>query len=93
VRSIVDVLSTVRRAVHITGHVDKTPSAAGAMPKMDLSLGRADAVYQAMVSSGYSSRMCRKITGNADFVPSMDNPSHVGNNRVVILLPYAPEDH
>ena len=91
-RAIVDVLSTVRRAMTITGHIDKGPSQVGAPRKMDLGLNRAQAVYDGLVEGGYSASLCRQITSKADFVPSMDNPLHVGNNRVVLLLPYAPKE-
>jgi chemotaxis protein MotB len=91
-RSIVDVLSTVRRAMTITGHIDKGPSQVGAARKMDLGLFRAQAIYDGLVDGGYSSTLCRQVTSKADFIPSMDNPAHVGNNRVVLLLPYAPKE-
>ncbi len=91
-RAIVDVLSTVRRAMTITGHSDKGPSQTGASRKMELALDRAQAIYAGLVDFGYSSSLCRQVTSKADFVPSMDNPAHVGNNRVVLLLPYAPKD-
>jgi chemotaxis protein MotB len=91
IRAMVDVLSTVRRALTITGHIDKGPSQVGAPRKMDLSLGRAQAVYDGLVDSGYSANLCRQVTSKSDFVPSMDNPAHIGNSRVVIMLPYAPK--
>jgi len=90
-RSLVDVLSTVRRAMTITGHIDKGPSQVGAPRKMDLGLGRAQAIYDGLVDAGYSSNLCRQVTSKSDFVPSMDNPAHIGNSRVVLLLPYAPK--
>ncbi len=91
-RAIVDVLANVRRAMTITGHIDKGPSQVGAPRKMDLALIRAQAIYDGLVDAGHSPNLCRQITSRADFVPSMDNPAHIGNSRVVLLLPYAPKD-
>jgi chemotaxis protein MotB len=91
-RSIVDVLSTVRRALTITGHIDKGPSQVGAARKMDLALNRAQGIYDGLVDAGYSANLCRQVTSKADFSPSMDNPAHVSNNRVVLLLPFAPKE-
>jgi chemotaxis protein MotB len=91
-RAIVDVLSNVRRAMTITGHLDKGPTQVGAPRKMDLALGRAQAIYDGLVAAGHSPNLCRQITSKADFVPSMDNPAHIGNSRVVLLLPFAPKD-
>jgi outer membrane protein OmpA-like peptidoglycan-associated protein len=59
---------------------------------MDLGLGRAQSIYDALVDAGYSSNLCRQVTSKSDFVPSMDNPAHIGNSRVVLMLPYAPKE-
>jgi chemotaxis protein MotB len=91
-RAIVDVLSTVRRALVISGHTDKGSSQVGTSRKMDLALDRAQGIYGGLIEAGYSPALIRQVTSKADFVPSMDNPAHVGNNRVVLLLPFAPKD-
>jgi hypothetical protein len=59
---------------------------------MDLGLNRALGIYDGLVDAGYSSSLCRQVTSRADFIPSMDNPAHIANSRVVLLLPYAPKD-
>jgi chemotaxis protein MotB len=91
-RSLVDVLSSVRRPLRITGHIDRSTSQSLKLDKMQLGLDRAQAVYGALVDSGYSSRLCRQVTSRSDFVPRNDNPDHVSNTRVAILLPFKAEN-
>jgi chemotaxis protein MotB len=92
IRSLVDVLSTVRRPLRITGHFDKGTSQSLKVDKMQLGLDRAQAVYAALINSGYSPTLCRQVTSRADFVPRSDSPTHINNTRVAILLPFQPQE-
>jgi chemotaxis protein MotB len=91
-KAIVDVLSTVRRPLLITGHIDQGRSQSLKQDKMRLALNRAQGIYGALVDSGYSSQLCRQVTSRSDFVPRNDNPDNISNSRVAILLPFKAEE-
>ena len=91
-RSFVDVLSSVRRPLRITGHLDRSTNQSLKKDKMQLALDRAQAIYGTLVDSGYSARLCRQVTSRSDFVPRNDNPDSLTNCRVAILIPFKAEN-
>jgi flagellar motor protein MotB len=92
IRSLVDVLSSVRKPLRITGHLDRSTNQSLKKDKMQLGLDRAQAIYSALVDSGYSARLCRQVTSRADYVPRNDNPDSLTNCRTAILLPFKAEN-
>ncbi len=57
---------------------------------MNLGLQRAQSFHSGFAEVGHHKALCRQIASRADFVASMDNPADIGNTRVVVLLPFAP---
>ncbi len=92
-RAIADVLGSAPRPWRLIGHTDRTGSQLqGKISKMDFALDRARSMFKGLTSSGYPGSLCRQISSRADTNPLMqDDPAHISNNRVTILLPFEAE--
>ena len=91
VKALTSLLLTARRPLRIVGHTDSSPSAPGGLDKTDLGYARARAIHQAMTDAAYPPELCRQIASRGPYSPAQSDPTRVDNNRVVVLMPFAPE--
>jgi chemotaxis protein MotB len=90
-RALTGQLLTAHRPVRIVGMTDSAPPEPGAMAKMDLGFGRARSVHQAMVDAAYPPELIRQVASRGGVLPTQADATRADNNRVEVVLPYAPE--
>lgn len=83
---VASVASAARNDIAIGGHVRAQPVVLADNPVWDTSAQRATRTRLMMESDGIRSDRMQRVTGHADREPVHDNPMHVRNDRIEIVL-------
>ena len=81
-----EAFATVANPVAVTGHTRAFPTVFLENPVWPLSLGRAQAVHQALAAGMLDAARFLRVTGKADRDLSVTNPTAPRNNRIELVL-------